>query len=540
MSYYSRIANYGNYDDSAYNDDGTYNDDGAYQHDSTYYPTTGYPDYPGDHNKDTGADTYHPNTHANYNSALSQYAAEHRLTTHELQELEDECLRDQAAFEQEYQEEMEDRQEVRGEVGRTIERIERTEEQEYKHQEGLADKTRTGTSFPMYNHEQGAPGDQAGNQPHTRYTDHLISRAAEYDMMPEALHALNKECIQEQSNWTDYEDEELLGDWAEDQAKVLTCIHMRTTHHEPKHDVYEAYGTADELPNPAMPLECDGWPNLDTLPLEHEHEPHPPSWEYTTDIDPGYDDETSTHGVAHTAYHAVEPHFDNAEPFRPGNSSLWDEIQAVDGEWTADYEGEADLYEGAYIGMCNYTTYSPPPPPISWNPPQPPTTSHAPSTSTTLPWIYPLPPLSRSTDSARHVTDVSTDRHMPPNRAASATAHPDKRSATYTANTDPHHARPVSTRTRYQPPHHHLRIQTPCPPSNDTLPLLRNPPRKPNVSTQTTSIRLPDWTSPGSWRDHPPHLHTPRPVRSRSDSPTWQGGLAPADLLRSKMTSPPP
>ena len=97
MAYYSRVANYAN------------NNDGAYP--GAYYSDTDH--YLGDYSvRETSAADYYPDTHANYNSALGQYAAEHGLTTRELQELEDECLRNQAAFESEYQEEMEVGQEV--------------------------------------------------------------------------------------------------------------------------------------------------------------------------------------------------------------------------------------------------------------------------------------------------------------------------------------------------------------------------------------------------------------------------------------------
>ena len=229
----------------------------------------------------------------------------------------------------------------------------------------------------MYNHEQGAPGDWAEDRPHERYADHLVSHAAEYGMTPEALHALNEECVRDQSNWAAYEDEEPPEDWTEDQADVLACVYTSTTHHEPADKVYEAYGTADD-PNPTMSLEHDAGPDINALPLEHEHEHLPPDWEYPTAAEPEHDGEAGTPAFAHTARYAVEPHCDDTEPLEPGNSTLWDELWAVDEGWAADHEGGPDLYEGADVGMYSYTTYSPPPPPTSWNPPQPPTTSYAP------------------------------------------------------------------------------------------------------------------------------------------------------------------
>ena len=50
--------------------------------------------------------------------------------------------------------------------------------------------------------------------------------------------------------------------------------------HGPKYNVYEAYGTVNELPDPTMPLERDRWLDPNTAPLEYEHEPHPPIREY--------------------------------------------------------------------------------------------------------------------------------------------------------------------------------------------------------------------------------------------------------------------
>ena len=169
MAHNSRVANYGNTDDSAYNYDGA------------YYSYTG-DDYLGNNHgtyEDSTPDHYYPDTQVSYNSALGQYATEQGLTARELQELEDECTRDQETFEREYQEEMRDRQGVQGEA---IGRIEETEELEYEQQEGLADETQASTSLPVYNHEQEPPSD-----------------------------------------------------WAEDRAEVLACMYTRTTyHHEPR------------------------------------------------------------------------------------------------------------------------------------------------------------------------------------------------------------------------------------------------------------------------------------------------------------------
>jgi hypothetical protein len=159
-------------------------------------------------------------------------------------------------------------------------------------------------------------------------------------MTPEALHALNEECIREQNDRAEYEDEKPLENWAqEDQTEVHLYTYTDTTHLEPEQEIYEAYGTADEPPDLATSLEHGGWLDVDSLPLKYEHETHPPSREYATEVDPGYDDETSAHGVAHTTHHAVEPHFDDTELFEHRNSTLWDELRAADGDWAADHEG---------------------------------------------------------------------------------------------------------------------------------------------------------------------------------------------------------
>jgi hypothetical protein len=315
---YSHVdANYGNYDDGAYY--GAYHSAGS----------------PG------------PESHEVHDDELSRCAAEYGLTPQELQDISQDCIREQKALEQEYQEEMREAQEARREAMRVIEEL---EELKYEQQEGLTKEIQVGAYLPVYIHEQEPPGD-----------------------------------------------------WVEDQEAIPPRMPTPTTLYEPEYEVYEAYGTADDPPETATSPYDDVWLVTDTPPLDRErvpygHETSPPSWEDTGVINPRYDDEDIAHGFVHGVYHAVEPHVDDTMSFGHEHTSLWHEMRTADGEWAAAYEGELDLQEGIATGVYIHPNYSPPPSPTPcwhpqplptpWYPPQPPKSSYNPH-------VQPQPPHSR-------------------------------------------------------------------------------------------------------------------------------------------------
>ena len=99
-SNYSHITNYGNYEDGAY-----YLNDGAYDSGNNYN------DHLGDNYQDLPPS---PEPHTEYQEALTRRAAEYGLTPRRLQELDDECIREQEELEQEERrEELIERQRAR-------------------------------------------------------------------------------------------------------------------------------------------------------------------------------------------------------------------------------------------------------------------------------------------------------------------------------------------------------------------------------------------------------------------------------------------
>jgi hypothetical protein len=328
----------------------------AYRGSSNSAPTqaTNYTATPGKYGNDDASDPGYndypgppcPEPH----KEQARRAAEYGLTPQELHEISQDCIHEQEILEQEYQEEMREAREAREETMRTIGEL---KELKYEQRERLANQTQVGTHLSVYNHKQGPP-------------------------------------------W----------DWAVDQEELPPRMPTPTTFYEPEYDayeVYEAYGTADEPPEAATSPNDDAWPVTVTPPLDREqvpygHETPPPSWEYTTATNPGYDDETSAHGLVHTVYHAVEHQVDDTMLFGHEHPSLWHEMQAADEDWAAAYKGGPDLQEEGLTGVYLHPNYSPPPSPTPcwhpqplptpWYPPQPPKLSYNPH-------IQPQPPHSR-------------------------------------------------------------------------------------------------------------------------------------------------
>jgi hypothetical protein len=279
---------------------------------------------------------------------------------------------------------------------------------------------------------------------------------------------------------------------------------------------------ADEPPKTATSPGYDTGPNADTTPLEYEHPllghgMRSPDWA----ADPGYDDEANAHGLVHAIHHAVEPHFDDTEPFKHGNSTLWDELRAADGDWAAEHEGGLEPYQGIGTGVYLHPNHSPPPSPTSWYPPQP----QPPPTSIRL---FQTPNTSRAHTNHYHYPAPLLFPH-------------------YRTPRHRHERRPPRTRRdHYRPPRQTISDKHgergPLPPLNITdraWERPRSPPRHlrlPKVSIET------DWrhlTSPGSWRERPPHLHPPRHTRTRSDSPDWRNAH-PGRPISFKSPMPPP
>jgi hypothetical protein len=379
-------------------------------------------------------------------------AAEYGLTPQELHEISQDCIREQELLEQEYQEEMREAREARREAMRAIEEL---GELEYEQQEELVDQTQVGTYLPVYNHEQEPPGD-----------------------------------------------------WVEDQDRLPPRMPTPTTVYEPEYDVYEAYGTADEPPEAATSPYDDAWLNDGTPPLDREqvpygHETPPPSWEHTTEANPGYDDEPSAHGIVHGVYHAVEPHVDDAVSFEHEHPSLWHEMQAVDGEWAADHEGGPELYEELATGMYVHPNYIPPPSPTPWRLPQPlnpgftatPNHSRPPPPHIRYQGHQPRAPRHRYGYRPRYTTSTPRERYRRP-RLTIGDVYGKRGLRIPLSQPDREHEAPT-------------RPSTPSPP----LRSLSNETQQPNQGYSTLM---------GCRRDRPPHPHPIIPIRSRSDSPDWR------------------
>ena len=111
---YSHVTYYGN------------NDDGAYcLSDGAYHSGNDYNDYLGDNHQDLPPS---PEPHTEYHEELTRRASEYGLTTRELQKLEDECIRDQTAWDREERQQNETRSEQRVRQTRDEREVEETEE----------------------------------------------------------------------------------------------------------------------------------------------------------------------------------------------------------------------------------------------------------------------------------------------------------------------------------------------------------------------------------------------------------------------------
>jgi hypothetical protein len=337
------------------------------------------------------------------------------------------------------------------------------------------------------------------------------------------------------------------GDWLEKHENwVHRGTHTHNTYLEPEQQVYEGYGMADEPPETATSPGHDVWPNDNTIPIEYErqlldHGTRSPDWEHTTATNPEYDDETSARAPAPVVCHAVEPHIDDTIPFEGEGHTLWREMQAADEEWAAAYAAGPNLLEEQDTGMCNYTTYSPPPSPTSWHPTQPQTTSYHPIPNHSQsqhphPRYYrdpPRAPRQRYEYRPPRPTRTRRERYRPPPRGVD-NRHSERRPPRPPYRVD---------HTRYVPPSRHPHIQTPQRPQESTprppkpTPPTRNP--TPARSEYPKHPERPRSTPPGSWRERPPHPHPPRHTRSRSDSLDWREARPGRPISVKPSPSPP-
>jgi hypothetical protein len=250
-------------------------------------------------------------------------------------------------------------------------------------------------------------------------------------------------------------------------------------------------------------------------------------------------------------HHAVEPHVDNTEPLEHEHPSLWHELQAADEEWAADHEGGPGVDEEVDTGEYLQGTYSTPPSPAAylppqplptpWYPTQPPTTSYRPRSNQFRPpqphsRYYRDPP--RAPRQRREYRPPCTpktrrERYRPPRRTICDV---------YGERGPPPPPNRVD-RHRYVPPTRHSRVQTPQRPRESTP-----RPRSPASPTQSpfparnehpTHPNRHRSTSPGSWRERPPHPHPPFRIQNRSDSPDWREARPDRPISFKTPSSPP-
>jgi hypothetical protein len=371
-------------------------------------------------------------------------------------------------------------------------------------------------------------------------------------------------------------------EWLEEHENEVdpgTPTHTTYLEPEPEPEVREAWGMADEPPETATSPGYDIGPSTDTTPLEYEHPllghgMRSPDWEPATAADPGHDDEANAHGLVHAVHHAVEPHFDDTGPFKHGNSTLWDELRAADGDWTAEHEGGLEPYQEIGTGVYLHPNHSPPPSPTSFWLPQPPPTSVQPSQTPNTSrapgyhYHYPAsllfphyrPPRQRREYRPPRTPKMRRERYHlprctignkygergppqppnPTNRDWTRPRHPPR-----LPKVSPEALQPPNKANRYRstspgswrerPPH--LNHSNPCRTTSICPPTLSPSPK--SLSNETPGPNRHRSTSPGSRRDRPSHPHPSPSTQRRSDSPNWRSAR-PGRPISFKMPSSPP
>ena len=333
-------------------------------------------------------------------------------------------------------------------------------------------------------------------------------------------------------------EQEPPSDWAEDRAEVLACMYTRTIYHEPEDDVYEAYSTADELPDLATSLRTRRTRPVSTARyrLEREHKStHSPSCGVP---DPQPTRRVRRRGPTRTDSRTprttlVEPQADDT-PHASGNTNSTLASRIPRGRRMGPPH-HVLAPDPSWNSRCTYVcapapAHFPPPSPTSPHLPQPPTTSHVP-TSHPYPASFLFPHYRRDHQRAPR----RKCEHRPPYQSTPRRerCHPPRHTIGDVYGDRGPPPRPNNLdRTQYRPPHRPSRIQTPRRPRMASSPS-RNPSHSPKRALEPMPIR-PDRRPLGAGATtHPIYMLRAPLVAARIRQ--IGGRLGPAYPLRSRQ-----